>query len=84
MSELHKHKPTVSGRISASNPAQSNGPRPQHLPPITPEGRAMRAAMQARQAERFKDVPPLDLSATEARIAEFFAPPRHPATNIGE
>ena len=56
-------------------------PRPQHLPPITPEARALRAALQGRMSDH---TTPIDLSTVEGRIADFFRADRHPATNIGE
>ena len=64
-------KPTT-GRLS------NFAPRPQYLPPATPEARAIRAALQEAQARQFKPAQDLDLSSLEERLH------RHPATNIGE
>lgn len=53
-------------------------PRPQYLPPATPEAQAIRAALQERQAQQSKCFQGLDLSPLEERAH------RHPSTNIGE
>lgn len=72
---LDAHKASVTGRVRGLEP------RPQYLPPQTPEARAVRAALQDAMAARAPGA--LDLTTAEKRVA-LHHPPRHPATNIGE
>lgn len=68
-------KASVTGRVSSLEP------RPQYLPPQTPEARAVRAALQDAMATRAPGA--LDLTTAEKR-AVLHHLPRHPATSIGE